>query len=66
MTRQYDRKIIKFYVFFLSVSESGEKFENDEKYTPHDPIKKMEQVKKSLNRLSKIVIFKKRNVRKCF
>ena len=62
----YNHRDIKSKVSFIFVQKSEEKFENDEKYISHDLVKKMEQIKKSLNRFSKIVILKKKNVRKCF
>ena len=64
--RQYDRKIIKHHVSFISVFALEEKSENDEKYISHDSSRNMKKIKQSTNRSSKIVILKKREIRECF
>ena len=66
ITRIYDRRVIKSQVSPILVKEFGEKNENNEKYTSHDFIKDIEQIKKPLNKFFKIVIFKKKDVRKYF
>ena len=66
MTRKYDRRIIKSHVFSISVSASDEEDGSDGKYISHNSTKDMKQLKKPLSRLFKIIIFKEREVRKCF
>ena len=64
--RRYGRRPAKQEVSLSLISISAEQSESDEKYFPRYPSRDMDKVKKPLSRRSKIVIFKKNGVRRCF
>ena len=69
VTRRYERRLVTREVPLSSISisaESEKKNGSDGEYFPRYPSKDMKKIKKSLSRPFKIVIFKKREIRKCF